>query len=98
MPGRLAFDGWTKRFGSLTAVDGLTASIGPGVTAFLGPNGAGKTTTLRMLLGLARPTSGTATIDGRRYDELTAPARTVGALIETAAFHPGRRAMDHLRV
>ncbi|MGH3277703.1 MAG: ATP-binding cassette domain-containing protein, partial [Trebonia sp.] len=60
--------GLTKRFGQVAAVDGLTFSVRPGeVTGFLGRNGAGKTTTLRMILGLARPTSGTVTVDGRPY-------------------------------
>jgi ABC-2 type transport system ATP-binding protein len=90
--------GLTKRFGATVAVDDLSASIGPGsLTAFLGPNGAGKTTTLRMLLGLVAPTAGTATIDGKRYCELDGPVREVGALLEASGFHPGRRAIDHLR-
>ncbi|WP_035276087.1 ATP-binding cassette domain-containing protein, partial [Actinoalloteichus caeruleus] len=56
----------TKRFGSVTAVNGLSFTVEPGVvTGFLGPNGAGKTTTMRMILGLVTPTSGTATIGGR---------------------------------
>jgi len=64
----LNVDRLTKRYGTITAVDGLSFDVGPGrVTGFLGPNGAGKTTTLRMLLGLAAPTSGTATINGVRY-------------------------------
>src|SRR6185312_3838232 len=64
----------TKRFGSFTAVDSLSFSVEPGrITGFLGPNGAGKTTTLRMLLGLVRPTSGTATIGGRRYVDIERP-------------------------
>ncbi len=76
----LVFDGLSKRFGSTVAVDDLSARVRPGaVTGFLGPNGSGKTTTLRMLLGLVRPTAGTATFDGRRYDELAAPAREVDA-------------------
>jgi ABC-2 type transport system ATP-binding protein len=91
--------GLTKRFGATVAVDDLTASARPGsVTAFLGPNGAGKTTTLRMLLGLIAPTAGTATIGGRRYDELPEPVREVGAMLEASGFHPGRTALDHLRV
>jgi ABC-2 type transport system ATP-binding protein len=95
----LVFDGLTKRFGPTLAVDGLTARVRPGaVTGFLGPNGSGKTTTLRMLLGLVRPTAGTATFDGRRYDELAEPAREVGTLLEATGFHPGRTARDHLRV
>jgi ABC-2 type transport system ATP-binding protein len=97
---RLTFEGLTKCFGPVSAVTGLTATVGPGgVTAFLGPNGAGKTTTLRMLLGLVRPTTGSATIDGRRYEELSEPTRQVGVLLEaSSSFHPGRRAIDHLRV
>ena len=87
----LRFDRLTKHFGATVAVEDLSATVHPGrVTAFLGPNGAGKTTTLRMLLGLVSPTSGSATFDGRRYDELTAPTREVGALLEATGFHPGR--------
>ena len=91
--------GLTKRCGPLTAVDDLSLELHPGtVTGFLGVNGAGKTTTLRMLLGLVTPTAGTATFDGRRYAELDQPARHVGAVLEASSFHPGRRAVDHLRV
>jgi ABC-2 type transport system ATP-binding protein len=68
------------------------------VTAFRGPNGGGKTTTLRVLLGLAAPTSGRAAILGRPYAELDAPATRVGAVLESTGFHPGRRGRDHLRV
>ncbi|HNV13218.1 MAG TPA: ATP-binding cassette domain-containing protein [Dermatophilaceae bacterium] len=91
--------GLTKNFGSLVAVDHLDFSVEPGrVTGFLGPNGAGKTTTLRMLLGLVRPTSGTATIGGSTYHDLARPLRTVGAALESSSFHPGRSGRDHLRV
>ena len=83
----VAVDGLTKRFGSILAVDDLTFELPEGtITGFLGRNGAGKTTTLRMLLGLVRPTAGTATIDGRRYVDLPAPARTAGAVLEARAF------------
>jgi ABC-2 type transport system ATP-binding protein len=89
----------TKRFGGVTAVDHLSFQVAAGgVTAFLGPNGAGKTTTLRILLGLVRPSSGTATIAGRPYGELDRPTHRVGAVLESSGFHPGRRAIDHLRV
>lgn len=88
----------SKTFGPVRAVDDLTFEVHPGrVTGFLGPNGAGKTTTLRMLLGLVRPTSGTATIGGRPYHRLARPLRTVGAALEASSFHPGRTALDHLR-
>src|SRR5215471_12675552 len=92
-------DHLTKRYGSITAVDGLSFEVGPGrVTGFLGPNGAGKTTTLRMLLGLAAPDDGTATIDGVRYRDLPDPVRTVGAALDNDCFHPGRSAAEHLRI
>lgn len=95
----LELAGLTKRFGSISAVDDLSARIEPGqVTGFLGPNGAGKTTSLRMLLGLVRPTSGTATIGGKHFSELTSPLQTVGAALEASSFHPGRSAANHLKV
>jgi ABC-2 type transport system ATP-binding protein len=88
----------TKRFGELVAVDDLTFQLGRGtVTGFLGPNGAGKTTTLRLLLGLAEPSSGDALVFGRRYRDLPQPARRVGAVLESNDFHPGRSGRDHLR-
>jgi ABC-2 type transport system ATP-binding protein len=91
--------GLRKRFGPVTAVHDLSFDVRPGmVTGFLGPNGAGKTTTLRMLLGLVRPDAGTATIDGKPYAELAAPARHVGAVFEASSFHPGRTARNHLRI
>jgi ABC-2 type transport system ATP-binding protein len=89
----------TKRYGETTAVDGLSFRIERGrITGFLGPNGAGKTTTLRILLGLARPTAGEATIRGRPYRELEAPLRTVGAVFEASGYHPRRSGRNHLRV
>ncbi|MGB4777738.1 ATP-binding cassette domain-containing protein [Microbacterium sp.] len=95
----LEFTGVTKRFGPIAAVDGLTARVEPGrVTGFLGPNGAGKTTSLRILLGLVSPTSGRATIGGKRYAELSHPLQTVGAALEASSFHPGRSAANHLKV
>jgi ABC-2 type transport system ATP-binding protein len=90
--------GLTKHYGPVTAVDDLTFSVREGaVTGFLGPNGAGKTTTLRMILALARPTSGHATVLGRPYAVLEEPARVVGANLEIAGAHPGRKGRDHLR-
>jgi ABC-2 type transport system ATP-binding protein len=89
----------TKRFGRTLAVNDLCFSASPGrIVGFLGPNGAGKTTTLRTLLGLARPTAGTATIDGRPYHDLEDPVRAVGAVLEGPQFHPGRSGRNHLRV
>jgi ABC-2 type transport system ATP-binding protein len=95
----IEIQGLSKRFGDLIAVDGLSfVAREGGVTGFLGPNGAGKTTTLRMLLGLATPTAGSATIGGQPYGQLADPFRHVGAVLESTGFHPGRRARDHLRV
>jgi len=91
--------GLTKRFGNVLAVDALSFSVLPGrVTGFLGPNGAGKTTTLRMILGLVKPSSGVALIDGVPYRALPSPKRAVGAVLEATSFYPSRRARDHLRV
>ena len=99
MNGGITVAGLTKRYGPVTAVDGLTFTVEPGqVTGFLGPNGAGKTTTLRMLLGLVTPTEGSALIGGRRYADLREPRRAVGAVLEATGFHPGRTGRNHLRV
>jgi ABC-2 type transport system ATP-binding protein len=88
----------TKRYGDKTAVDGLTFTVRPGiVTGFLGPNGAGKSTTMRIIMGLDRPTAGTATINGVAYARLRAPLHEVGALLEARAVHTGRTARNHLR-
>src|SRR5690348_15893543 len=87
----------TKVYGGKAAVDHLTFTVEPGqVTGFLGPNGAGKSTTMRLILGLDRPQSGTALINGRRYRDLKDPLRTVGALLEAKTVHPGRTARNHL--
>jgi ABC-2 type transport system ATP-binding protein len=91
--------GLTKRFGDLVAVDDLSFEVDSGrVVGFLGPNGAGKTTTLRMLLGLATPTEGSATINGRRYQELDQPLHVIGAVLDASDAHPGRSARNHLRI
>jgi ABC-2 type transport system ATP-binding protein len=89
----------SKRYGSTVAVDDLSFSVEAGrVTGFLGPNGAGKTTTMRALLGLLRPSSGEALVEGRPPAALEEPLRTIGAALEATAFHPGRSGRNHLRV
>ncbi len=87
----------TKHYGDKLAVDHLSFNVQPGrVTGFLGPNGAGKSTTMRLILGLDRPDTGSATIDGRHYRDLLEPLRVVGALLEAKAVHSGRSAYNHL--
>src|SRR5687768_18499429 len=87
----------TKAYRKVRAVDGLSFTARPGrVTGFLGLNGSGKTTTLRMLLGLTRPTSGVALLDGKTYAELTHPLRQVGAVLEQGISHPGQSGRAHL--
>jgi ABC-2 type transport system ATP-binding protein len=94
----LAFHDLTKRYGDVTAIEGLTAQVRSGrVTAFLGANGSGKTTSMRLLLGLSVPTAGTATIGGRAYRDLPHPMREVGAVLDQG-FHPNRSALNHLRL
>ncbi len=90
--------GLTKRFGNTLAVDDLTFNVREGVvTGFLGPNGAGKSTTMRLILGLDRPTAGTACVDGRSYGSLPGPLYEVGALLDAKDVHGGRTARNHLR-
>ena len=90
-------DRLAKRFGPVTALDGLSFTVRPGhVTGFLGPNGAGKTTTMRIILGLDSPTSGTARVQGHRYAGIVRPLHQVGSLLDANAVHGGRTAWFHL--
>ena len=87
----------TKTFGVRTAVDAVSFDVAAGrVTGFVGPNGAGKSTTMRMMVGLTRPDRGTVRYAGTPYDELPAPARVVGAVLDARSMHPGRTARNHL--
>jgi ABC-2 type transport system ATP-binding protein len=89
--------GLTKRYGRKTAVDHVTFTVRPGmVTGFLGPNGAGKSTTMRLIVGLDRPTAGNVTVGGQPYENLRAPLREVGVLLDAKAVHTGRTAESHL--
>src|SRR5919109_4079757 len=91
--------GLTKRYvNGVLAVDSIDMSVRRGeVYGFLGPNGAGKTTTLRMLVGLIRPTSGTATVAGRAPGDPAGLAR-IGSLIESPGFYPYLSGRENLRV
>ncbi len=89
----------TKHYGGRPAVQDVSFTCAPGtVTGFLGPNGAGKSTTLKMLCGLAHPTSGRSTVLGRPYAEIPNPGRHVGVLIDASAAHEGRRGRETLTV
>ena len=96
--GFVSVEGLTKRYGDQLAVDNLSFQLTPGrVTGFIGPNGSGKTTTLKMILGLANPTSGKATFDGKEFHQLENAGKTVGVSIDSDSFHPGRTGFNHLR-
>jgi ABC-2 type transport system ATP-binding protein len=87
----------SKRYGDKLAVNDMTFTVKPGiVTGFLGPNGAGKSTTMRLIIGLDRPTAGTATVNGHAYRDFAAPLHEVGALLEARSIHTGRSAYYHL--
>src|SRR5687768_5030487 len=88
----------TKKYGDRLAVDHVSLTVRRGeVYGFLGPNGAGKTTTLRMLLGLVRPTTGSATVLSNVPGHPQSLAGT-GALIESPAFYPHLSGRDNMRV
>ena len=88
----------TKRYGPVTAVDGLTLHLQPGrVTALLGPNGAGKTTAVRLLLGLTRPTTGTARLFGEDPTSLNARRRT-GVMLQVANVPETLRVREHVHL
>jgi ABC-2 type transport system ATP-binding protein len=89
----------TRKYGSFTAVDDVSFTARAGrVTGFLGPNGAGKSTTMRVIVGLTRATSGTATISGRRYVDLPNPGVEVGVLLDASAQHAGRTGRETLTI
>jgi ABC-2 type transport system ATP-binding protein len=94
----IQIDSLTKSYGPTRAVDHLSFTVEPGyVTGFLGPNGAGKSTTMRCIVGLDAPTSGSATVNGRRYAHFRAPLTEVGGLLDAKAVHPGRTGRNHVR-
>ena len=89
-------DSLTKRFGEVSAITDLSFALEAGtIKGFLGPNGAGKTTSLRMILGLAAPTSGRALVFDHPYESLPRAALRIGVVLEATDFHPGRSGRDH---
>jgi ABC-2 type transport system ATP-binding protein len=93
----ILIDSLSKTYGRFAAVDQVTFRAEPGrVTGFLGPNGAGKSTTMRMLVGLTPPTSGSASVLGRRYADLPNPGREIGVLLDASAQHAGRTGREIL--
>src|SRR4051812_34893472 len=95
----IAIESVTKRYGGTTAVDDVSFTAAAGrVTGFLGPNGAGKSTTLRVVVGLTPPTSGRATVCGRRFADLPNPGRQVGVLLDASAQHAGRTGREVLTI
>jgi ABC-2 type transport system ATP-binding protein len=89
--------GLRKRFGSTTALDGMSFTVTPGqVTGFVGPNGAGKSTTMRVIVGLDAADEGAARINGHPYRSLDHPLHHVGVLLDAAALHPARSGRNHL--
>jgi len=97
MEATIEVTGLTKRFGPVLAVDDLSFTVPPGeITGFVGPNGAGKSTTMRVILGLDAADAGQALVGGRPYPSLRNPLSHVGALLDSGAFQPARRARDHL--
>jgi len=95
----ITIDSLTKKYGASTAVDDISFTARNGrVTGFLGPNGAGKSTSMRMMVGLTTPTSGSATISGRRFADLPNPGREVGVMLDASAQHAGRTGREILTI
>ena len=95
----IEFKNLTKQYRSVVAVKDFSAEIRSGaITGFLGPNGAGKSTALRCLLGLANPSSGSATINGVAYSDLVDPLKTVGAVLDSRGFYKGMTGEQNLKL
>ena len=95
----ITIDSLSKKYRSSIVVDDISFVAPAGrVTGFLGPNGAGKSTSMRMMVGLTRPTSGSATISGRRYADLPNPGVEVGVMLDASAQHAGRTGREILTI
>jgi len=98
-PPAISVRGLTKNYSGQRVVDQVSFDVPRGrVVGFLGPNGAGKSTTMRMIIGLTAPTAGEAQILGRPFARLDDPVHTVGSIVDGVEYHPGRRAIEELRV
>src|SRR3954453_5148024 len=99
LPPMITIENLSKTYGGNTVVHDITFTARSGrVTGFLGPNGAGKSTSMRMMVGLATPTEGTATINGRRFADLPNPGREVGVMLDASAQHAGRTGREILTI
>jgi len=95
----ITIDSLSKKYGTSTVVDDISFVARAGrVTGFLGPNGAGKSTSMRMMVGLTSPTSGSATISGRRFADLPNPGLEVGVMLDASAQHAGRTGREILTI
>jgi ABC-2 type transport system ATP-binding protein len=95
----ITVDSLSKKYGSSTVVDDISFVAEAGrVTGFLGPNGAGKSTSMRMMVGLTSPTSGTATVAGRKFANLPNPGLEVGVMLDASAQHAGRTGREILTI
>ncbi|HEX6150481.1 ABC transporter ATP-binding protein [Nocardioides sp.] len=95
----ITIDNLTKKYGHTLAVDEVSFVAQPGrVTGFLGPNGAGKSTSMRMMVGLTKPTSGSATVAGRPFADLPNPGIEVGVMLDASAQHAGRTGREILTI
>jgi ABC-2 type transport system ATP-binding protein len=88
-----------KSYNKVSVVRDVSLHCEPGtITGFLGANGAGKSTTLKMIVGLVRPNSGTATVDGKAFIDLPNPSRVIGTMLDASAMHPGRSGRATLNI
>lgn len=95
----IQFNSASKRFKRFDAVTDVTFGVPEGsCTALIGPNGAGKTTLMRMALGLARPTSGSALVFGSAYKSLKDPVKSVGVSLDSFRYEPGISARRQLQI
>lgn len=90
-PWVIKVDSLSKYYGKVCAIRDMSFEVPQGsVTGFVGPNGAGKSTTMRCILGLTKPSKGSASVFGTDYSKLQNPARRIGSVLDASKQHPGR--------